>query len=471
MLVILALATLCAAAVQLTERGPLSPWEPAVAMEAVRLNAGLPVYETAHATHVYGPLLTVLFAGVFRVFGLNLLAARIVMSIFAFGLAIFLSAIFCYGKSRACWAFAVLLFLGINFRTNLIFFSTQPDWAAAFLAITALYVWINRKSSLLLSFVSVALFLCAMLCKQTSAAFAPIPLVYVLLWKRPLQLRDLALSLLPTMSILLALAAIRLLWPQMFTAMVTIPASIKVYPGRALNVTLYLFATFPIFLISLWSIWRSRNSITEGERWILSALVVLIPISIWTICKSGSGYNSLLFAYLAMTALFVARLDTIFNWLRSLSIQRSFVAAIAMALAILASFFLQLDQAVALLSVRHGDEKYDIAVALARNLKGVVSTPQDPTIAYRANHYFGRSLFFELDAHAVNGNWPNELPMSILDELQRAKYVIAVRSYVPTPVFEASLLRNGFHPLAIPEFADSVYTLWSKSPDNIRPGN
>ena len=35
-----------------------------------------------------------------------------------------------------------------------------------------------------------------------------------------------------------------------------------------------------------------------------------------------------------MTALFVARLDGIFGWLRSLSIQRSFVAAIAIALTI-----------------------------------------------------------------------------------------------------------------------------------------
>ena len=115
-LVILALATICAAAVQLSDRVPLSPWESAVIMEAVRLNAGLPVYETAHATHMYGPLLTVLLAGVFQVFGFNVLAAL--------------------------------------------------------LAIVALYFWATRKSSLLLSLASIAVFLCATLCTQTSAAFA-----------------------------------------------------------------------------------------------------------------------------------------------------------------------------------------------------------------------------------------------------------------------------------------------------------
>lgn len=51
--------------VRLTEPLAISPWEPAISMEAMRLNAGLPVYETAHATHLYGPLLTVVLAAIF----------------------------------------------------------------------------------------------------------------------------------------------------------------------------------------------------------------------------------------------------------------------------------------------------------------------------------------------------------------------------------------------------------------------
>lgn len=459
--VVLALATLCTAALQLSSRVPLSPWEPSITMEAMRLTFGLPVYEPAHATHLYGPLLTVLFAGLFKIVGLNLIAARIVMSIFAFALAIFLSAIFRNAKNRAWSVLAVLVFLGINFRTNLIVFSTQPDWAAVFCATVALYFWITRNGSLFRSVACIALFVCAMLFKQTSVAFALIPLGYALLWKRPLNLRNLASSLLPAMSILLALTAIRFLWPQMFTAMVTIPGSIKVYPGRAFNVTLYLFVTFPIFLVALWSTVRSREATTETERWILSALIVLVPISIWTMCKSGSGYNSLLFAYLAMTALFVARLDAILDWTRSLSMSRAFLAASIVALAILVSCFVQFDHDVALLNVRHGDEKYDTAVALAHDLKGVV-TPQDPTIAYRANGYFGRSLYFELDMHAVNGNWPSELPESVQQELAASNYVLEVKSYVPTPVLERALAKK-FHAVAIPGLSGSAYTLWAKT--------
>lgn len=459
--IVLGVATICAAAVRLTEQLPINPWEPAIAMEAMRLNAGLPLYDGGHATHIYGPLLTITLAAIFRVVGLNLLAARVVMSIFGLGLAIFLSTILCRGNVSKYWWLAFLLFLGINFRTNLIFLSAQPDCVAALLAVVGLYFWITQKNWI----VAVALFICAMLFKQTFAAFALIPVAHLLMWKRPLRFRAFAISIIPTMSILVALAVIRFLWPRMFAAIVTVPASIIVYPERALGLAIYLLGTFPLFLIALLSILRSRTALDQRERWILSALVVLIPVSIWTICKSGGSYNSLLPAYLAMTALFVVRLEAITDWLRSLPIARGVSAASAIALIILLSFFIQFDRAAALLFARAGDDKYDRAVSLARQLDGAVITTQDPTIAYRAKGYFGRSLFFELDAHAVNGNWPSELPVSILQEFAQANYVIVVRSYVPTPVFESSLPAVGFHQLSIPELSNSAYTLWSKNSD------
>jgi hypothetical protein len=461
--IILGVATICAVAVRFSERLPINPWEAAIAIEAMRLNAGLPLYESGHATHMYGPLLTVMLAGVFRFTGLNLLAARIVLSVFAFVLVLVLSNILCRGKSRGHWLLAFVLFLGINFRTNLVFLSAQPDCAAAFFAVLALWLWITREKSWVRSIISIAFFLCALLLKQTSAAFALIPLVYVLLWKRPLRFSDLAISLVPAFSIALALSAIRLLWPQMFWAIVTIPASIKVYYGRALPITIYLLATFPIFVIALLASLRSRDRIDERERWVWSAIVVLVPVSIWTICKSGGSYNSLLFAYLAMTALFVVKFGVVADWIASLPTWRSFAAATLIAAAVLCSFFLQFDRACALLLTRCGDEKYDAAVALARRLGPGVVSPQDPTIAYRANGSFGRSLYFELDAQAVNGNWPNDLPDSMQQELARAEYVVQVTNYVPTPVFERGLEASLFHPVGVPELRGSAYTLWMKN--------
>jgi hypothetical protein len=276
------------------------------------------------------------------------------------------------------------------------------------------------------------------------------------------------MSLIPTASILLTLVAIRFAWPQMFFAIVTVPAAIKVYYERALGISFYLLATFPFFVIALLAMFRLRKKIDEREQWIWSAILVLVPVSIWTICKSGGSYNSLLFAYLAMTALFVARLDLILAWISSLPAGWSFWAATGLALAILCSFFIQFDRAMALLSARCGDDKYESAVVLARRLGSGAISPQDPTVAFRATGYFGRALFFELDAHAVNGNWPSQLPDSMREELTHSSYVVEVKSYVPTPVFARGLAANGFHVLPVRELDGSAYTVWAKSDGETR---
>ncbi len=348
--VVLGVATLIAAAIRLSETLAINPWEPAIAMEAVRLNAGLPVYESEHATHMYGPLLTVLLAGVFRFAGLNLIAARIAMSILSCGLAIFLAAIFNRGKSWL-W-FALLLFLGINFRTNLMFLSAQSDGVAALLGVAAIYFWITGYSV-----VAILAFVGAMFFKQTAAAFALIPIAYALMWQRPRILRDLLKSFVPVISIFVAIAGIGWFSPELFRGMITVPASIKVHPERIPPATLYLFATFPLFFVALLALLSKRRPIDSRERWILAALIVFIPTSIWIICKSGGSYNSFLFAYLAMTALLVTRLDVVADWLSSFSIQRAALASTLVSLVVLLSFFLQFNQVEALLSAHHGDEK------------------------------------------------------------------------------------------------------------------
>ena len=429
-------------------------------MEGMRLNAGLPVYETGHATHMYGPLLTVLLAGIFRITGLNLLAGRIAFSTFSLALAVVLSAILCRGSARKYWFIALLLFLGLNFRTNLIFFSAQADCAAALFAIAALCLWIARADSWLCSLLAIALFVCAMLFKQTSAAFALIPIAYALIWKR--RVADVARSSIPTMSIFVALAAIYLIWSQVFFGMVTVPASIKVNYNRVLPISLYLLMTFPIFFVALFDSFRSRGRIAERERWIWSAIVVLVPISIWTTCKSGGGYSSLLFGYVAMLALFVVKLDSIWEWIASLRGWRSVLVASGVAVTILFSFLIQFNRDLVLLFARCGDEKYEAVVDYARQMPDRVISPQEPTIAYRVSGYFGRSLFFELDAHAVNGNWPSELPDSLQRELAEAKFVVQVSSYVPTPMFERQLQKDHFYPMDVVALRGSAYTLWTR---------
>src|SRR5438874_1130952 len=81
--------------------------------------------------------------------------------------------------------------------------------------------------------VATLLFACAVLFKQTAAAFALIPIAFVFMWRRPLTLRELLISAVPTMSILATLALVRVTSPEMFRAIVAVPASIQVHWERS----------------------------------------------------------------------------------------------------------------------------------------------------------------------------------------------------------------------------------------------
>lgn len=461
--VVLGLATICAAAVRFSEPIPINPWEAATAVEAMRFNASLPLYESGHATHMYGPLSTIVLALIFRLTGLNLPAARIILSIFAFALALLLATVFCRGgKLRGYWLIAFVLFLGVNLRTNLMFLTAQPDCLAILVATVALYFWATAASFIRIA-VSVFCFVGAVLLKQTTAAFTLVPLVYALIWERSSRIK-IALSALPAISIFFCFASIRLLWPNVFSSIITVPASIKVHYASVPAMFVYLLFTFPIFLVAVIAALLSHSK-AIADRWIYACLIVFIPAGIWMICKSGGSYNSLLFAYLAMTALFVRQVDLVVDWIASLSIQRKIAAFIALLLLVLFSFFAQVGQAASLLFTRCGDDKYDVAVAVARSLGRGVISPQDPTIAYQANRYFGHALYFELDAHTINGEWPARLPEAMETEIRRASYVIEVRTHVPTTVLNHSLNQNQFHPVDVPDLEGSAYVLWAKSRD------
>src|SRR5437763_7510558 len=149
----------------------ISPWESAISMEAMRMNVGLPVYAASHATHMYGPLLTVALAGVFSLTGLNLLAARAVFAVIGVAIAVVLTAVVARGESRRIFAVTCAMFLAIGWRTNFINFSAQPDAIAALTAICALLLWARGQSAITMA-TSLLLFIAATFFKQTAAAFA-----------------------------------------------------------------------------------------------------------------------------------------------------------------------------------------------------------------------------------------------------------------------------------------------------------
>ena len=459
----LALTTLGCGLIQLCDPTPLSPWEPALAMEGTRLRLGLPLYENAHATHMYGPLLTGLYAVVFRMAGHpSFIAARVCMCIFGLALVVTLTAIVCHRKQLAYWCIAFGLFFGLNLRTNLVGFSMQPDVAAAAGGTIALVLWARRSGSAS-SVAALLLFAAAFLVKQTAAAFTLIPIVQELVWSRPVRPHRVIAACTPLAVILVVLVLLRLLLPEVFTAMVTVPAAIRVRPELFWPVLVLLLVSFPIFLLSAALRVHSSEPLNELERWIVSALGVLVPLTVWIMCKSGSDSNSLLFTLLAMTAFVALQIDRLTALVSRLPNASEMAAAAAVIVLVFVSFFCRYERTMALLQARCGDDKYDTAVTISAGAApGEVISPQDPTIAYRASGFLGHSLFLELDKFADHGEWPAVLPPPVQAELATARAVIQVRSYVPTPVFDRGLKANNFRPVQVAALNHSAYTLWAK---------
>jgi hypothetical protein len=49
------------------------------------------------------------------------------------------------------------------------------------------------------------------------------------------------------------------------------------------------------------------------------------------------------------------------------------------------------------------------------------------------------------------------------EELAQADYVIEVKNYVPTPVFERGLRNQHFRPVVVEALIDSAYTIWQRA--------
>ena len=125
-LAVLVFANVYAYCVRLASGVALSPWEPAIVMEAVRFNLGLPVYASTHATHMYGPLFTVAIGETIRLTGVGLSGIRAVFSCFGLLLPGVLAGVICGWRDRWRWLAAFILFWAVNLRTDFIFMGRKP---------------------------------------------------------------------------------------------------------------------------------------------------------------------------------------------------------------------------------------------------------------------------------------------------------------------------------------------------------
>jgi hypothetical protein len=410
---------------------PLSPWEAGMIADGWRALHHQPTYSVDHATNMYGALLNVSSALIFRLVGVNNYALRI------FELLCYCAAagVLARAVARRGWrltAFALISLAAIP--TGVYWVMPNPDGAALLFSVCAL-VFADRRRWLL-STVAIVL---GFSFKQPSALVAVIPLFGDL--PRPP-----ARAWIPLAGCALAALCIRLFFPLVYLYGFTVPQLAPFVPYRLFKAPVDVLVGLPVLLVAL-ATWKP--SWNRLERWLITAMAISLIAGAVMAARVGGGPNSFMLFVVAALAFCTYRLP---------ELAESKIAAFA----VLLTAFAYGGMSIGASGEHQGDARYHAVINIVRDLPGKVVAPEDPTIPMYAGKGVGTDLNMELDA---SGQWSAPpVPERTAQELRNADWVVTSDVVFGTKRLPDSELQNlGFVPAAIPQLAGSAYKVWHRT--------
>jgi 4-amino-4-deoxy-L-arabinose transferase-like glycosyltransferase len=416
---------------------PTSPWEAGIVTDAWRMFHGQAVYAvgTDHATHMYGPLVTVMLAQAFRFTGPMLYVGRVAAAVSGIAVVAILARIFGRGD-RLTFAVAAALLLAANTRTGNYFTETRPDLDSllfAALALIMLYRGLEparEKPRLALVLAGTALLVIAVLFKQTAAVFIFIPVLSIVgqVGKCPFR-KEVLVAAIPIVGVLAVFGVIRQFVPGLWHFMVEVPAQYRVPALRAGRMLVELLTSFPLFFLAFVH-WLFTDALDTWQsprvRWLLAALICTIPASIVAFAKDGGSSNSLIPALVSVGAFCGWRGPVAFALLRdgARPLRLRIVAGVILGFMLFAHVY-PVPGAISKAGLKggHGVHERARVIAEARSLPGKVVCPDDPTIPLMAKGYAGRTAVFEADAVY----WAPSRMQAVVKEINSADYVIIMK--------------------------------------------
>jgi len=472
---------------------PVDPWEAGIVTEAGRMLQGQAIYTigTDHATHMYGPLITVVLAQAFELTGPVLQLGRFVNAISGIAIVVLLAAIF--GRSdRLTFAMSVALLLAVNSYVNsytdYYFVETRPDTVSIFFATLALIVLYHGEESekkaprrVATIIAGSALLVIAVMFKQPAAAFVFVPALAMLAKPGKLSFQNQFLSAaIPIVGMLVTLGAVWYFAPGLWHFIVELPAQFKYSISAFGETAVSLLISLPLFVLALmhWLLTDARdNWQLPRVRWLMAAMICAIPVSLVASAKEGSDSNSLMPALLAIGAFCAWRTPVALAFLRDNS--RPLPSRIATGILF---GILLIGQAHPMpwplgwtaLNAGWGAADRALVIAEARELPGKVICPDDPTIPLMAKGYAGRTAVFEEDAlggeDVLGSGAPDWRRVQALSkEIDSADYVIVIGRLPEDTSMDRQQIRHdtlqasGFVKSEFRTTSTPVYELWRRA--------
>jgi len=451
---------------------PLNPWEAGIVADAWRMMQGNSIYAvgTDHATHMYGPLITVVLAHAFTIFGPVLEVGRFLSAISGTLVVLLLASVF--GRDdRLAFAISVALLLAANTRSGYYFTETRPDMVSLFfvmVALLALYYGQERTKIPPRASLTVAgsvLLVIAVMFKQTAAAFMFVPVLAMLPTLRQKNKRVL-LTIVPIVAIFGTLTAVWYFAPGVWHFIAEVPAQYKISVLRIAYMGVALLTGFPLFVLALihWVFTDAQDTWQKPRvRWLLAAMICAIPSSLVATAKAGGVANSLIPAILSMSASCAWRVPVALALLRDerRSLSLRLVTGMLLGILVFAHTYPDAPGGLGLGALNSGSGTLDRSsvIAEARLLPGKVISPDDPTIALIAKGYAGRTAVFEADAV----HWDLNRSDALIREIDSADYVITMQNELWWVVVKDDVLKaRGFVKSTFKTTSCSVYELWRR---------
>jgi hypothetical protein len=457
-------------AFHLWSAAPKSAFDAGLTIAAARRLHGLPIYSDAvsdQASTMYGPVVPILTSWLFQVFGVSNLPGKLLSltaSLCVIGLVLAATA----RRDLRAWVIGAALLFACNHNVGFYFVEARPDMVAALLALLALFLFVQweRRRRCWVLVVSLVLFGLAFLAKQPLAAAALVPLVAEVFRGGGLsrgRIARLGVTTLPLVVVALAIVCLRGITPLAYFYMVTLPAQYHVSVLSAWHSGFEVLLMYGTLLVVAFDLVANTAPRDPQTRWWGAAVAVFLVAGIVAMAKGGGWWNSLLPFFIASAGLVTLQFPRAFVFLDSPALPIGRRAGVSFVLAVMLIVFAVRHPGEALSTVRgaitiQGDARYQLAVALARELRGRVLCPEDPTIPLLARGLITRSVFLEMD----RTHWPIHLPVYVDDEIAAARYVIQVKGPLQQLLSDDWLRRLGFAPVKEDRLEGSVYHLWEK---------
>jgi hypothetical protein len=309
------------------------------------------------------------------------------------------------------------------------------------------------------------LLLVACLFKQTMMMASVVPLVSFFIDSSGWSKGRLFLSLLPSIAAFTAFFVfLPLVFPEVYHYVVWAPSQYAILVRNVvLAIGIVLMGSLLFFvLLFLWI--RSDDAVDPKVRWVIASLLVCVPAAAVTAGKLGATNNSLLPAFLAMSAFcamnFPLLSDMMFDNKRSIT-TRITASLLFPALLLLYAFPLPPAEHLHVAGAKpYSEEEYISTQRLISDLSGNVICPEDPTLPLFSGAGIGRNFVLEYDAV----QWPEKMPGYLSTYLMGADYLV---DRGPWPwgldLFkDEHLVQFGFEKMSDLDSDNGLYSIWVK---------